>query len=34
MIVSVTACSSENESSVPEEVKGSENTAMREMTTQ
>ena len=34
MIVSVTACSSENESSVPEEVKGSENRAMREMTTQ
>ena len=34
MIVSITACSSENESSVPEEVKGSENRAMREMTTQ
>ena len=34
MIVSVTACSSGNESSVSEEVKGSENTAMREMTTQ
>lgn len=34
MIVSVTACSSENESSVPEEVKGSENRTMREMTTQ
>ena len=34
MIVSVTACSSGNESSVPEEVKGSEDRTMREMTTQ
>lgn len=34
MIVSVTACSSGNESSVPEEVKGSDDRTMREMTTQ
>ena len=34
MIISITACSSGNESSVPEEVKGSEDTTMRDMTTQ
>ena len=34
MIVSVTACSDKNESSVPEEVKGSEDRTMRDITTQ